>query len=265
MSVTKHGSLNIVIGLLIAASLALLCIPCFTAGEDSASVMSYIFMVTEHDGVTDLLEELRPGFVLNGQVWTPILMFVLGLAALYFLIAKRNLTVGLYLPMIYSIFGILICWTNELTRLGGVTVWPTLLLLAAFVLCLLNGNWTFGETASSWKQDPHAKSKLRNIEKAVAKRNIETLKAYAQSEDVSVRIPAIDGIASVGGTEAFQPLVAQLSCPNSDVRIAAAKALSRLGDPRGRSFIMHYMASDPDSRVRSAMRSALSSLPSQSA
>ncbi|MBQ2956615.1 MAG: HEAT repeat domain-containing protein [Clostridia bacterium] len=264
MSATKRTSVNIVIALLLIVSLLLLVKPCYFAEDDSTSVMGYIFMVTDHDQITDLFEEAYPGFVLNGQVWMPILMFAFGLGALYMMIAKRSMTSGLILPMVYCIFGIIICWTNQLTRFGGVAVWQTVVLTAAFILCLMNGNWDFGAASSAWTADPHAKSKLKDIGKAVRKKNLNSLKAYAQSQDVEIRVAAIEGIAKVGGNDAFQALVMQLNCTNPDVRIAAAKALSDLGDARSRSFILHYMESDPDSRVRSAMRKALSGLSLQS-
>lgn len=263
MSATKNPYVNILIALLVLASLLLLCKPCYITENDSASVMSYICMNTYHDGVTDYLTSLNPNFVLNGQVWTPILLFVLGVASLCMMIAKRNLTSSLYLPVIFSIFGVITVWTNELTRLGGVTVWPTILMLAVLALCLMNGNWFAGSGDEAWRNDPQAKGKLKEIDKAVAKKKIDLLQAHAQSTDVSVRTAAIEGMAKIGGNAAFQPLIAQLSCSNPDIRIAAAKALGELGDSRGRSFLLHYMESDPDSRVRAAMRTALSKLPSQ--
>lgn len=265
MSATRNKYLNLLIALLIIASLLLLVKPCYFAEDDSTSVMGYIGMVSYHDGVTALFEEAYPDFALNGQVWMPLIMFLVGLGALYTIIARRNMTDGLLLPMFYSIFGIITCWTNQLTRFGGVTVLPTLILGVVFVLCLFNGNWLAGSGESSWAKDPEARSKMKEIRKAAAKKNIDRLAAYAQSQDAEVRTAAIEAMAQVGGSAAFQPLIAQLSCPNPDIRIAAADALSKLGDPRGRSFILHYMESDPDSRVRSAMQKSLAALPSQGA
>jgi len=263
MSVTKNPLLNIVIALLVAATLATLCIPCFVTETDSASVMSYIFMCTQHDGVTGLLQSQNPDFLLNNQVWTPILLFIFGSLALYLLIARRNLTSSLILPIIFSIFGVFTVWTNELTRAGGVTVIPTVLMLICIALCLYNGVWLSGHGETEWKKDPQARGKLKEIEKAVQKKNADLLASHAQSTDASVRIAAIEGMATVGGNAVFQPLIAQLSCSNPEIRIAAAGALGSLGDLRGRSFLLHYMESDPDSRVRAAMKKALALLPSQ--
>lgn len=263
MSATKNPLLNIVIALLVAASLALLCTPCYVTETDSASVMSYIFMNTYHDGVTGLLESTIPGFVLNNQVWGLILLFLLGILALFMLIAKRNMTSSLIVPAIFSAFGIFTVWSNELTRAGGVTILPTVLMLSCLALCLYNGSWLSGHGEDAWKKDPQARGKLKEIAKAVQKKNVALLQSHAQSTDVSIRTAAIEGMASVGGNAVFQPLIAQLSCSNPDVRIAAAEALGSLGDQRGRSFLLHYMQSDPDSRVRAAMKKALSQLPSQ--
>jgi len=262
MSATKNPLINIVISLLIAASLVLLCIPCYVTEGDSASVMSYIGMNTYHDGVTDLLKQHNPAFVLNGQVWMPILMFLFGLVALFMMISKRNLTQTLFIPILYSVFGIIVVWTNELTRLGGVTVWPTVILLAVIALCLYNGDWFAGHGDSAWKKDPAARGKLREIKKAIEKKNVTILQSHAQSTDISVRTAAIEGLAEIGGNSVFQPLIGQLSCSHPDIRIAAAAALGKLGDSRGRSFLLHYMESDSDSRLRAAMRQALAQLPS---
>ena len=129
MSAAKSPLINLVIILLVAAVLALLCVPCYVTEGDSASVMSYIFMNTEHDGVTGLLEESNPDFLLNGQVWMPILLFLLGIVTIFMIITKWNLTNSLLFPIVFSVFGMLTVWTNELTRLGGVTLWPTVLMI----------------------------------------------------------------------------------------------------------------------------------------
>lgn len=262
MSATRKPLVNLLIWLLVAACLTLLCIPCYVTEGDSASVMGYICMNTDHDGVTDLLESKNPNFFLNGQVWMPIFLFILGAVTLFMMIVKRNLTVSLSFPIAFSLLGIPTVWTNELTRMGGVTVLPTILMAIILVLSLYNGEWLAGHGESAWKKDPQATARRREIDKAVQKKKIDVLQAHAQSTDVSVRIAAINGLAEVGGSAVFQPLIAQLSCSNPDIRIAAAEALGRMGDSRGRSYLLHYMESDPDSRVRASMRKALSMLPS---
>ena len=262
MSATRNPLVNWIITLLVAVSLALLCIPCYVTENDSASVMSYILTNTDHEDVTGLFKQANPEFLLNGQVWMPILMFLFGLVTIFMMVSRRNLTSTLWFPLIYSVFGIFVVWTNELTRLGGVTLQPTLILLAILALCLYNGCWFSGYGEDIWKKDPAARSKLKEITKAAEKKNVSILQSHAQSVDLTVRTTAIEGLAQVGGNAAFQPLIAQLSCSHPDVRIAAAKALGTLGDTRGRSFLLHYMESDPDSRVRAAMRQALSQLPS---
>lgn len=262
MSATKNRLINVVIMLLVLASLLLLCKPCYFTENDSASVMSYICNPTNHDEMTALMQDTYPGFILNGQVWMPILIFLMGIISIVMMVWKHDLTSSLLWPISYSLLGILTVWTNQLTRLGGVTWLPSLCMLAVLILCLYNGVWTFGDTAGSFKPDPQAKSKMKEIEKAAARKRVETLKTYAQSTDISVRTAAIAGIAKVGGKEAFQPLVAQMSCAEPGVRIAAAKALGELGDQRGRTHLLHFMEYDKDSRVRSAMREALRQLPS---
>jgi len=260
MSVTKNAFVNIVIGLLVVLTLLALCRPCFFTENDSASVMSYICNPTVHGEITAYLTELNPNFSLNAQVIVPFLLFLLGALSVALLIAKHGMTVSLICPIGFSVLGIIGVWNNELTRAGGAAALPTVLMLLILALCAYNGTWVPGGD-SEWKPDPQAKSKLKEIEKAVAKKKLPVLKAYASSRDLSLRTAAIEAIGRVGGAEAFQPLVGQLSCAEPEVRIAAARALGELGDLRGRTYILHFMKSDRDSRVRSAMRDALAKLP----
>ncbi len=262
VSVTKKPILNAVIGLLIIATIVTMWIPCYEANGDSASLMSYIAFPTRHKGITQMFEELYDGFILNGQVWIPLLILLMGIGAIVLMLLQRNLTNSLILPGVFSLVGILNCWINPLCRTGGMvtTLIPTVLLAGIFVLCLYNGDWLPSE--SQWKKDPGAASKIKEIKAAVGKKNIELLKSYAQSSDPSIRIAALDAIAEVGGNAAFHPIVAQLSSSNEDVRIAAAEALGKLGDTRGRTYLMHFIEIDRDPRVRTAMQTALGKLPS---
>lgn len=261
MSVTKNSLVNILIGVLIVCAMLTLCKPCFFTENDSASVMSYICMPTWHTEITEFFNERNPGFILNGQVIVPYVLFILGILSIVLMFMKRNMTVSLICPIAFSVIGIIGVWTNELTRAGGITIIPTIIMLAILALSIYNGSWS-SDDASAWKSDPQAKSKLKDIQKAVSRKNIVSLKAYASSRDLSLRTAAIAGLGSTGSAEAFQPLVGQLSCADAEVRIAAAKALGELGDLRGRTYLLHFMEADRDSRVRAAMREALAKLPS---
>lgn len=260
--VTKKPFLNLVIGVLIVATLVTMWIPCYEADGDSASLMSYISFPIEHKSITKLFEAEYEGFILNGQVWIPLLLMIAGVAALVLMIIYRNLTHSLILPAVFSVVGLLNCWINPLNRMGGMitTLVPTVLMAGILILCIVNGDWIPSE--SQWKKDPSAKSKLKEINAAIGKKNIDLLKSYTQSNDPALRIAALDAIAQVGGSAAFHPIVAQLSSSNEEVRIAAAEALGKLGDTRGRTYLMHFIEIDRDSRVRAAMQSALSKLPS---
>ena len=262
MSVTKRPVLNLLIGILIIAALAVMWIPCYEVNGDSASLMGYISSPTTHKNITKMFEAKYDGFILNGQVWVPLILLIMGVGSIILMLLKRNLTDSLILPSIFSVVGILNCWFNQLTRAGGMiaTLIPTLLMAAILILCIINGDWIPSE--SEWKRDPSAAGKIKAIEAAARKKNIDLLKSYAQSQDPSIRIAALDAIASVGTGAAFHPIVAQLSSSNADIRIAAAEALGKLGDTRGRTYLMHFIETDPDSRVRAAMQSALSKLPS---
>jgi len=229
------------------------------------SVMGYIAMPGSRTGklVTAVFEGLYDGFILNGQVWLPIIMFFLGIGAVVVLMfLKRNTTNGLILPIVFSVYGSIVVWTNQLTRVGGLmtTLLPTLLMAATAVIAIYNGNWF--DTEADWRRDPSAASKIKEIKAAVGKKNMDLLKAYVQSSDPAVRIAALDAIARIGGFNAFHPIVGQLSSANADVRIAAAEALVTLGDSRGRTYLMHFMEEDPSPEVREAMSIALGKLPS---
>lgn len=114
MSVTKRPILNVLIGILILASLVTMWIPCYEANGDSASLMGYISSPSNHKGITAMFEELHEGFILNGQVWIPLINLLIGVSALVVMILKRNLTSSLILPGVFSIVGILNCWINPL-------------------------------------------------------------------------------------------------------------------------------------------------------
>ncbi len=263
--VTKKPVLNVVIGILILATLVTMWLPCYEANGDSASLMGYISFPTNHKGITKMFEAQYEGFILNGQVWVPLLLLIAGVGSLVLMILRRNMTDALILPSVFSIVGILNCWFNQLNRMGGMmtTLYPTVLMAGILLLCIVNGDWLPAE--SQWKRDPSANAKIKEIHAAVGKKNIELLKSYAQSNDPAIRIAALYAIAEIGCNAAFHPIVAQLSSSNEEIRIAAAEALGKLGDTRGRTYLMHFIEIDRDSRVRAAMQSALSKLPSLSA
>lgn len=262
--ITKKPFLNVVVGLLLVAALITMWLPCYEANGDSTSLMGYISFPTEHKGVTKMFEAQYNGFILGKQVWVPLILVVSGVSSIILLLLRRNLTDSLILPAAFSTVGILNCWLNPLCRMGGLmtTLYPTVLMAGILILCIVNGDWLSSE--SEWKKDPSAVSKFKSIQNAIGKKNIELLKSYAQSHDPSIRIAALDAIAQVGGNAAFHPIVAQLSSTNEEVRIAAANALGKLGDIRGRTYLMHFIEADPSSRVRAAMQTALGQLSSLS-
>lgn len=266
MSVTKHGYLNIVIALLIIVCMVLLFKPCFFAGEDSASIMSYIWMPEHHKEVGASLTETDPDFTLNGSVLLPILVMALGFVTPVLMLIKRNKTSILILGILFSLIGIISCLTNPLMKMSGMSVIFIVLMIAVLALCLYNGQWSLGKKGEEeWASDSHANEKLRAIEKAAAKKNVEMLTAYSKETDPKVCAAALEALGNTGLSDAFQPLVASLSRSHPDVRIAAAKALGELGDLRGRTYLLHFMETDPDSRVRSAMKTALAKLPTHEA
>ena len=266
MSVTKHGYLNVVIALLIVLCLIFLFKPCFTAGEDSVSIMSYIWMPDHHKAVGESLTELNPDFTLSGSVLTPILTMALGFLAPVMMLIRRNKTVSLIPGVAFSLIGLFTCLTNPLIRMSGLTAIFCVIMIAVLALCLINGQWHIGKKdEDAWVSDPHSKEKLRAIEKAAAKKNIDMLSSYSKENDPKVCAAALEAIGKIGGSEAFQPLVYSLSRSHPEVRIAAANALGELGDLRGRTFLLHFMETDTDSRVRRTMKKALAKLPTHEA
>lgn len=265
MSATKHGYLDLLIALLVIAALALLFTPCLTAGQDTASVMGYIGFPEDHKEITAGLEEAIADFTMNGAVGMPILMLLLGIVALIILLMKRGDTISLIPAMLFSLVAIFTSWTNPLMQTGNLDVITTVLMIAEIFLCAINGSWKFRNESEAWKTDPGASEKLRAIGRAAQKKDISLLSGYAKGTDPKVCAAALEAIGQIGSSEGFQPLVAGLSRSHPDVRIAAAHALGELGDLRGRTFLKHYMESDTDSRVRAAMKQALSKLPTHEA
>lgn len=259
MSVTKSSALNVIIGILLILSILLMFKPGITAGGDTASILSYISLPQEYAGINAMLEETHAGYSLNGSCWTVICLVLVLLLSLVILFVRFNRTVSLILPMLTSVYGIILAATNVLFRLSGVSGLFIALMAVILALCLFNGVWR--NTAGTWSRDPHAAKKLAAIARAEAKKKIDTLSLYSESMDVEVRIAAIDALGRTRSKEAFQPIVLQMNCPNPEIRIAAARALGELGDDRGRSFLLHFIRHDADDRVISAMKSALSHIP----
>lgn len=259
MSVTKHGYLNILIGLLIAASILLLFQPSITIEEETVSIGNYVCLPQDYTALNDALEEAYPNYSLNATCWSIVILAIFQLLSLMLLIILHNRTFSLICPMMYSVYGIILSLSNVLFKVSAIPILFAALLLGILVLCLFNGIWR--NTASTWGKDAHAKTKLAAIAKAESKKKIDTLALYANSMDVEVRTAAITALGRTGSKEAFQPIVIQMNCPNADIRIAAAHALGELGDGRGRSFLLHFIKTDSDQRVQNAMRNALTQIP----
>lgn len=259
MSVTKNTYLNVIIGILLILSVLLLLKPGITAGEESTSILGYVSLPQEYADINAMLEETYPGYSLNGSCWTVIILAIVLLLAFILLVAKFNRTLSLIPAMLYAVYGVILAIGNTLFKTSGVSALFIVLMLAILALSLFNGVWH--NTSATWGKDPRAREKLKAITRAEAKKNIDTLALYGESTDIEVRVAAIDALGRTHSKEAFQPIVLQMSCDNPEIRIAAARALGELGDERGRSFLLHVIKTDPDERVISAMRSALSHIP----
>lgn len=259
MSVTKNGYLNILVGLLIAASVLLMFKPSINAGDETVSIGSYVCLPQEYTAVNASLEETYPDYSLNASCWSVACLAIFQLLSLLLLIVLHNRTFSLVCPMLYSVYGIFLSLTNVLFKVSGVSILFDVLLLGILVLCLFNGVWH--NTVSTWSKDAHAKTKLAAIAKAESKKKIDILAFYADSMDVEIRTAAITALGRTGSKEAFQPIVIQMNCPNAEIRMAAARALGELGDRRGRSFLLHFIKTDSDKHVQEAMRNALKQIP----
>lgn len=246
---------------LLLLAFALMFRPGIAIGSDAASIAGYLAFPTDHTAITSGLEDIRPETDANSHIGWPVLQAILYIASLIMMLVLRRRTSALILPIVTSISGIIISQTSLLFELSGVAPITTVLLIGVLALSILAGDWR-GSANVEWKTDPRSARLIRSIEHAGAKKKLTVLTDYLSSTDPAVRIAAIRALGKTGENAAFQPLVIQLNCPHSDVRMAAAEALADLGDTRGRTYLMHFMDTDPDMQVRSAMRSALGRLPS---
>lgn len=259
MSVTKNRYLNILIGLLLILGILLLLRPSLTAGEDTASVLGYVSLPQEHTGINEMLEAAHPDYSLNGSCWTVIVLLILLALSLLLLCVMPGRTVALIPAMATALYGAVLSLNNVLMKSAGISIFFLCTMVVVFALSVFNGVWHAGNNA--WSSDPNAKQKLRAIQKAEAKKNVDALALYTDSPDQTIRIAALDALGRTGKSEAFQVVVVQMQCPLPEVRMAAARALGNLGDKRGRSFLLHFIQTETNEQALSAMKDALSRIP----
>ena len=73
-------------------------------------------------------------------------------------------------------------------------------------------------------------NKMNAVEKAVRKNHIPALIELSKSKDKAVSLAAIAGLGAAGGDDAAHYLTTRLQSPETDVRIAVAKALGTLAN-----------------------------------
>ncbi|WP_102412330.1 HEAT repeat domain-containing protein [Beduinella massiliensis] len=100
------------------------------------------------------------------------------------------------------------------------------------------------------------------VEHLVEKKNAEKLAQLAEDKHLETAVAAIGGLGKVGGEAAVNALVSMLHSPDKQIRLATAKAMGEMKDPRTRMHVSHQMSIEADAEVKEALQVALHSITS---
>ncbi len=140
MTKVKYPLLNILIGLLIVAMIAILFVPAYTVGEKTLSVMGYLSFPTDHKDVTKMFESIYEDFNINREVWWLLLTQIAGICSLVLMALYPAQKKSLAMPILFSVIGIGTICANRLVHVSGFTAIEIVLLVAVLLLSLYNAD-----------------------------------------------------------------------------------------------------------------------------
>lgn len=100
------------------------------------------------------------------------------------------------------------------------------------------------------------------IDHLVEKKKGDKLAQLAGDRHVETAVAAIVGLGKVGGEVAVNTLVSMLHSPDKQIRMATAKAMGEMKDPRTRMHVSHQITIETDAEVKAAFQTALHSITS---
>jgi len=259
---TKSNVISWILVALIVAMIALIWIPSieYTSGEETKniSVMTYWCFPTENTDFNKTLVEVDEDWIVDNMIVGPTLVMLLGILSLLMLVTGYYKTSSLILPIIWAICG-LVCWIPNWFFKLSATYWVEIVVFAAVVvLGVYNGRWTSSmvDTRPLKQVDKH----MARIKKYVAKKNTDLLVPLTTANNTEVRIAAMDGLATVKGSVAYNTLIPFLHDPNPEIRAAAATSLGKLGVTTAGTYLNYFLDLEQDETVIAAMRAARAQL-----
>ncbi len=151
MTKVKFPLLNILIALLIIATIAMLFVPTIEVGEKTVSVMGYISFPTEHKDVEKMFKGLYDDFNINREVWWLLLTQILGIGSLALLAVYPGETKSMAMPVFFSLVGIFAVAFNRIVHVSGTTFILIALMAVVLGLSLYNADFIHKITKDSIK------------------------------------------------------------------------------------------------------------------
>lgn len=269
------GYFNFVIALLMVAMIVLQLVPYVHYGVDengedqSVSILGYVVTPYNYRAMDDYMEtyieDFNTGYAMLPGTLIPIFAFV----GAIFVSRRRGKMLSSIYATAWSFLSLLIYVTSPFCRLGNpsmffVHVAVLAVALAISLFCLIMyikmPKHVDNDREETFESDPRAASKIRNIEKAIEKKDVHELLDFAVSKDKSIRLKAVDGLGKIGGEGAFNLLVPMLRNNDVECRTAAAKALGNLGDARALAFIYDRLEREENDSVRTVLLDSMAQL-----
>ncbi|MBQ1504293.1 MAG: HEAT repeat domain-containing protein [Oscillospiraceae bacterium] len=236
--------------------------------EQSVSILGYVvrpYIFKDMDNYLKdtVIPDFNTGYAMFVGAVVPILAVVFAI----YLLRKKNLA-ALIFAVVWGALAFLGYILSPYCRQGGAMFIVHLVIivleLALAIFCLITylkiPKTVDNDREETFENDPRAAAKLAAIEKAIDKKDVNTLLDYAVSKDKSIRLKAVEGLGNVGGEGAFNLLVPMLRNTDVECRTAAAEALGKLGDARAVAFIYDRLERENVDSVREVLLASMAKL-----
>lgn len=267
------GYFNYVLAFLMIAMLVVQCFVPFIhygvdeAGADqSVSIAKYVITPYEYRDMDKFVKETVDDFTVSSAMLPGAVIPIFAIVGIIYVLKNKTMSAAIY-GAIWSGLGLIIYLTSAFCRMSNM--FPVHIIILALALAVSVFEIVIyarmpkavdNDKAEVFEKDPRAASKLKNIEKAIEKKDVHELLDYAVSTDKSIRLKAVDGLGKVGGEGAFNLLVPMLRNADVECRSAAAKALGNLGDARALAFIYDRLNREEDSSVKQILLDSMAQL-----
>jgi len=266
------GYFNYLIAFLMIVLFVLQLCPFITYGvdengvEQSVSILGYVVTPYEYRDMDKYMETYIDGFNTGHVMLVGSLVPIFAVVGALILLRKKGMSTALY-GTIWGGLSLIIYLTSAFCRHGNLYFLHVIVVALAFAVslfCLIMyikmPKYVDNDREETFETDPRAEAKIRNIEKAIEKKDVRELLDYAVSKDKSIRLKAVAGLGQTGGEGAFNLLVPMLRNNDADCRTEAAKSLGKLGDQRALAFIYDRLEREQVESVREVLLASMAEL-----